>query len=236
MAATVRHVLVMVSVKEKLIVQNFYQMETIKEKDKNQSRRDFVKAAGKIIVAAPVIALPVILVKKEKLKGYVWQIDPYKCTQCDQCKLSCVMTPSASKAVNAFPLCGYCDLCPGYLREGAKSISTAAEDQLCPTGAINRRFVEEPYFEYTINETLCNGCAKCVKGCLDFGNGSLYLQIRHDICVNCNDCSIARNCPSDAVKRVPATEPYLQKELSNGKTLSPVAYLRKKGLISNTNV
>lgn len=189
------------------------------EKDDNnvRTRRDFMKSAGRMIVAVPLLALPVILVKKTEAKGYVWQIDPYKCTACDQCKTSCVMTPSASKCTNAFPMCGYCDLCPGFLRQGAKKFSTAAEDQLCPTGAINRRFVEEPYFEYTIVESLCDGCAKCVKGCADFGNGSFYMQIRQDLCVNCNECSIARKCPSNAVIRVPETEPYIQKELK--KTL-----------------
>ena len=37
----------------------------------------------------------------------------------------------------------------------------AAENQACPTGAITRRFVETPYYEYTIDEELCNGCGKC---------------------------------------------------------------------------
>jgi electron transport complex protein RnfB len=95
---------------------------------------------------------------------------------------------------------------------GVKTISTGAENQLCPTGAITRKFIEEPYFEYTINEDLCDGCAKCVKGCGDFGNGSLYMQIRHNLCENCNDCSIARTCPSEAISRVPALTPYLQKD------------------------
>ncbi len=108
-------------------------------------------------------------------------------------KPACVMTPSAVKCTNAFPMCGYCDFCPGFLRQGAKTFNTAAENQLCPTGAIKRKFVEEPYFEYTIDEKLCDGCSKCVKGCADFGNGSLYLQIMHNLCVNCNQCRIARN-------------------------------------------
>jgi len=180
-------------------------------KNKYQSRRDFVKAAGMIIVASPLIALPILLAKKTSVKGYVWQIDPYKCTTCGQCKTNCVLTPSASKSTHAFKMCGYCDLCGGFLRQGVKTISTGAENQLCPTGAIKRRFIEEPYFEYTINEKLCDGCAKCVKGCGDFGNGSLYMQIRHDICVNCNECSIARTCPSNAVIRVPADQPYIRK-------------------------
>lgn len=182
-------------------------------KDKQESRRDFVKIAGRFLVAAPVLALPVILARKTDVKGYVWQIDPYKCTSCELCKSSCVMTPSAVKCMNAFPMCGYCDFCPGFLRQGAKTYNTAAENQLCPVGALKRKFVEEPYFEYTVDEKLCDGCSKCVKGCYDFGNGSLYLQIMHKLCVNCNQCAIARVCPSDAISRVPATEPYIRKEL-----------------------
>jgi Na+-translocating ferredoxin:NAD+ oxidoreductase subunit B len=184
-------------------------------KNKYQSRRDFVKNAGKFAVFAPLVLIPVALAKKTSTEGYVWQIDPFKCTQCGQCKINCVLTPSASKCVHAFQMCGYCDLCGGYLRQGVKTISTGAENQLCPTGAITRKFVEEPYFEYTINEDLCDGCAKCVKGCADFGNGSLYMQIRHNLCVNCNDCSIARSCPSKAIKRIPADISYIQKDKNN---------------------
>jgi len=51
-----------------------------------------------------------------------------------------------------------------------------------PDGAIKRAYVEDPYFEYTIDERLCIGCGKCVKGCNAFGNGSLQLQVRHDRC------------------------------------------------------
>jgi Na+-translocating ferredoxin:NAD+ oxidoreductase subunit B len=182
------------------------------EKNKYQTRRDFVKKAGRIAAVLPLAIIPAALLRKTSLSGYVWQIDPFKCTQCGQCKTNCVLTPSASKCVHAYQMCGFCDLCGGYLRQGVKTISTGAENQLCPTGAITRKFVEEPYFEYTINEDLCDGCAKCVKGCGDFGNGSLYMQIRHNLCVNCNDCSIARTCPSDAVIRVPALTPYLQKD------------------------
>jgi electron transport complex protein RnfB len=186
---------------------------TMKEgKNKYQSRRDFVKKTGKLAIIFPLALIPVALLKKTSASGYVWQIDPFKCTQCGQCKTNCVLTPSASKCVHAFPMCGYCDLCGGYQRQGVKTISTAAENQLCPTGAITRKFVEEPYFEYTIDVKLCDGCAKCVKGCADFGNGSLYMQIRHDLCVNCNDCSIARTCPSDAIIRVPANEDYILKD------------------------
>jgi electron transport complex protein RnfB len=184
----------------------------MEEKNKYQSRRDFVRKAGKLAIIIPMAFIPVALAKKTSVKGYVWQIDPFKCTQCGQCKTNCVLTPSAAKCVHAYQMCGYCDLCGGYQRQGVKNISTAAENQLCPTAAINRKFIEEPYFEYTINEDLCDGCAKCVKGCADFGNGSLYMQIRHNLCENCNDCSIARSCPSNAISRVPADDQYRQKD------------------------
>jgi electron transport complex protein RnfB len=102
-------------------------------------------------------------------------------------------------------------LCGGYLVPGAKARNTGAENELCPVGALKRTFVEEPFYQYTITEDLCVGCAKCVKGCDAFGNGSLYLQVKQDLCANCNECSIARNCPSGAFSRVAANDPYLLK-------------------------
>lgn len=194
-------------------VKRFYRKKKM-EKNIYQSRRDFMRKAGKILAAATLVAIPLTLVRKTNASGYVWQIDPHKCTRCGQCKTNCVKTPSAVKCVHAYVMCGYCDLCGGYLRQGVKTISTAAENQMCPVGAIKRKFVEEPYFEYTIDEMLCDACGKCVQGCNDFGNGSLYLQINQDLCDNCNDCSIARQCPSDAILRVPYEGQYIEKEKS----------------------
>lgn len=144
--------------------------------------------------------------------AHVWQIDPRKCIGCGRCATHCVLTESAVKCVHAYSMCGYCDLCTGYFDPDPKALETGAENQLCPTGAIRRRFIEEPYFEFTIDEKLCIGCAKCVVGCAAFGNGSLFLQVRHDRCLNCNECAIARVCPSQAFVRVPADRPYLMKD------------------------
>ncbi len=138
----------------------------------------------------------------------VWQLDPSKCTQCGRCATHCVLQSSAVKCVHRPAQCGYCRLCFGFFQPGATTLNSAAENQICPTGAIRRKFIEEPYYEYTIDESLCIGCGRCVKGCSAFGNGSLVLQVRHDRCVNCNECSIARDCPSDAFRQIPATTPY----------------------------
>jgi Na+-translocating ferredoxin:NAD+ oxidoreductase subunit B len=145
-------------------------------------------------------------------KAYVWQIDPDKCMACGRCQTNCVLDVSAVKCVNAFALCGYCDVCTGYFRNDYTVLATGAENQLCPTGAIVRKFVEKKsgvrFFEYTIDESLCIACGKCVIGCRQM-NGSLYLQVRHDRCLHCNECSIAVACPTQAFRRVPAAEPDL---------------------------
>ena len=180
-------------------------------KDDTIKRRDFVKMGTRASIGVALAGIAGISLVRHDGKKWVWQIDPFKCTQCGRCADHCVLKPSAVKCVHAFALCGYCDLCGGYLKPEAKERNTAAENQLCPTAAIQRKYIEDPYFEYVIDEDLCIGCAKCVKGCSDFGNGSLHLQIRHNICVDCNECSIARVCPSDAVIRVPIDEPYLIK-------------------------
>jgi electron transport complex protein RnfB len=172
-------------------------------------RRDFLRSGINTVAGITVGGISGILISRAGSDDTVWQIDPDICVQCENCSVNCVLSPSAVKCVHAFSMCGYCDLCSGYLQPGAKSRDTGAENQLCPSGAIKRTYVEEPYFEYTIDENLCIGCGKCVKGCGAFGNGSLHLQIRHDRCMNCNECSIARSCPSGAVRRIPAKTAYL---------------------------
>ncbi|MEI7904160.1 MAG: ferredoxin [Candidatus Firestonebacteria bacterium] len=154
------------------------------------------------------LGIGAIAVKGNK-KQHLWQINPKKCTQCGRCATECILSPSAVKCAHEYSICGYCKLCFGYFAPGQVKLDTGAENQLCPTGALGRKFVEDPYYEYSIKDKLCIGCGKCVKGCNTFGNGSLYLQIKHDKCVNCNECSIAKACPSDAIVRVPADTPYI---------------------------
>jgi Na+-translocating ferredoxin:NAD+ oxidoreductase subunit B len=148
-------------------------------------------------------------------KCEVWQIDPDKCMACGRCQVNCVLDVSAVKSVNCFALCGYCDVCTGYFPTKDFQLDTGAENQLCPTGAISRRWVDnqggERFFEYTIDESLCIACGKCVVGCR-LMNGSLSMQVRHDRCLNCNECSIAVNCPTQAFRRVAANSPTILSE------------------------
>lgn len=191
-------------------------MEEKKNKNINSPirRKEFLQMCGSVIAGGVVLAAGAKLATKTKGKqSYVfWQIDPARCTQCGRCETDCVLPVSAVKCIHANRVCGYCDLCGGYYRSNVKELNTAAENMMCPTGAIERKFIEDPYFEYTINEDLCTGCGKCVKGCTSFGNGSLYLQIKQDICVNCNECQIAQVCVSDAISRVDYATAYKLKE------------------------
>jgi electron transport complex protein RnfB len=185
------------------------------ESSNSVTRRRFLRDSFWGTSLAALAALTGFMVNKLRKNETVWQIDPYTCVACGNCATYCVLEESAVKCTHAFELCGYCRICFGFFGPEPVDINEGAENQLCPTGAIKRAFVEDPYYEYTIDESLCIGCGKCVKGCNTFGNGALFLQVRHDRCLNCNECSIAAACPSGAFKRIPADKPYLLKTVDH---------------------
>jgi len=186
-------------------------MDEGKKNNDGLTRRQFLARAGRTVSAATGGVLFASLGMRAKDKPRLWQIDPFKCTQCGNCQTACVLDESAVKCVHDFPMCGYCELCFGFFKTNPVALNTGAENQMCPTGALMRKFVEDPYFQYVIDESLCIGCGKCVEGCGRFGNGSLYLQVRHDRCLNCNECAIAAQCPANAFIRVVADKPYVIK-------------------------
>jgi len=174
-----------------------------------RTRRQFLAEAGRAFGALLGGGALGAMVARPDRDDMVWQIDPDKCIACGNCATACVLTPSAVKCVHEWPRCGYCELCFGYYVDQRVDDLEVAENRRCPVDAIRRSLVEEPYFEYVIDESECIGCGLCVGGCNDYGNGSLILQVRHDRCVNCNECAIAQSCPANAFVRVPKDEPYL---------------------------
>jgi electron transport complex protein RnfB len=189
------------------------------KQNKIVTRRDFLRT-GAWYAALIAGGASLGMIAGRTNERYVWQIDPYKCTQCGRCADTCVIKPSATKCVHAYAMCGYCKICFGFFLPEPNELNAGAENQQCPTGAIQRAFVEDPYYQYMIDEKLCIGCGICVRGCAAFGNGSLFLQIRHDRCLNCNQCSIATACPTQAISRVPASRPYIIKDPKHAEDAS----------------
>ena len=187
-------------------------MNTKNQTGTQVTRREFLKGVGRAASVFTLGGVSGMLALRSSKRNAVWQIDPAKCTQCGQCATECVRDLSAVKCVHEFPMCGYCKLCFGFFDLKSDVLNEGAENQTCPTGALERKFVEEPYYEYIVHEDLCNGCGKCVAGCNQFGNGALYLQVRHDRCLDCNECSIAKACPADAFVRAPSNRPYNYKQ------------------------
>jgi len=177
------------------------------------TRRQFIDQSFRIIGLAGIGGAAVVLTRRTA-RSSVFQVDPSRCAACDLCRTSCVLSQSAVKAVNDFTKCGYCQLCPSYFdvtsQPDEKGLPTG---KTCPQDALKRRVVgkvdtEDPnnnYYEYTVDESLCDGCGKCVKACkAPAGNGSLHLQVRYNRCYECDACAIQRVCPEGAIVRVPA--------------------------------
>ena len=176
------------------------------------TRRQFIDRTCRVIGLTALGGAAGLLAARRASAHAVFQVDPLKCTACDLCRTSCVLSFSAVKAVNEFSKCGYCRLCPAYMdvtsQPDEKGIPSG---KVCPQDALKRRVVgrEDPddpnnnYYEYSVDEARCTGCGKCVKACKPpMGNGSLRLEIRYDRCVGCNECGILIACPSTAIVRV----------------------------------
>ena len=181
-------------------------------------RRCFVKNGCRAVAFVSLGSLATALVLKsgqarsssnpDAGNGLVWQIDPNLCVGCGKCSASCVLDTSAVKCFHNEKLCGYCEICTGFFDDKPVRLDEGAENQMCPTNAIRRQKAEANYYEYSIDLERCVGCGKCVRGCTDKGNGSLFLQIDQALCRQCNQCTIALECPAQAISQIPAAHPY----------------------------
>ena len=117
------------------------------------TRRQFLRNGARLMTITGLGVAAGALASRTTGKGWVWQIDPAKCLRCGNCATQCVLEQSAVKCVHAYAVCGYCQLCTGFFTPEPNELTTAAENQLCPTAAIRRTYVEDPYYQYSIDET-----------------------------------------------------------------------------------
>jgi electron transport complex protein RnfB len=195
--------------------------------DPLSTRREVLGRAARGAALLGLGGTAAYLVNRSVAEG-AWQLDPSMCVNsrlgatgvsvCEVCATSCVLPLSAVRAVNDHDKCGRCCICPAYY-----DVTSAVDDEglpsekLCPRDAIERVPIgevdpEDPannYYDYLIDEERCNGCGVCVMGCKEpAGLGSIRIEVRHDMCLDCNRCAIAIACPDEAyVRHLPGEEP-----------------------------
>jgi len=190
------------------------------------SRRELLGHAARGAALAGLGGLTGLLWLKANA-AYAWSIDAARCIDsrlgavgirvCERCSTECVLALSAVRAVNHFKKCGRCHVCPAYFKiTSAVGPDGLPSEKVCPRDAIKRTpigLVDESdpannFYEYEIDEKLCNGCGRCVLECKEpAGLGSIVLEVRHDACLACNRCAIAEACPEDAFDRLSRATP-----------------------------
>jgi electron transport complex protein RnfB len=186
------------------------------------SRRATLKGLTRAAALTGMGAAAAFLTRKAQGQ-VVWQVDSARCLNsrlgevgvkvCDLCLKECVVTQSAVRAVNEFSQCGRCAICPAYFNvSSAVGPDGLPSEKLCPRDAIARKPIGEVdpsdpannFYEYVIDEQKCDGCGKCVMACKEpAGLGSIRLMVRHNLCVDCNNCTISLACPKDALVQLP---------------------------------
>jgi electron transport complex protein RnfB len=184
------------------------------KKSEKPSRRDFLRKTGQLACAGflggivyRVFADKSFDSEDQPQTRYAWQINHDKCTYCGQCETACVRKPSAVKAVNDQKKCSFCVVCYGHITNKLIESSKIETDgkKVCPHNAVKRKNYcggLDGYYIYSVDDKRCVGCAKCVERCNFEGNQSMFLIIRPDLCLGCNDCDIAKQCPSQAIERI----------------------------------
>jgi electron transport complex protein RnfB len=138
-------------------------------------------------------------------RGHAWRIDPSQCIACGKCGTTCVLGTSAVRCVPVSVSNPQDTNCGACYQPRARQRSDDAENRICPTNALRRIELGSGGCAYSVDRKLCNGCGACVRQDRKSGDGSLVLEVQQDLCMHCNECAIARQCPKNAWIRMPAS-------------------------------
>ena len=86
------------------------------DEDKKIKRRDFINTGIRLGIGAGLGAIAIGLTTRSVSGETIWQLDPSKCVQCGNCANILCIADISGKCVHVTDMCGYCDLCSGYLR------------------------------------------------------------------------------------------------------------------------
>ena len=179
-------------------------------------RREFFRRSGHALGLAVLATVSARMLMKPSDEAefiaqgrrFAWQIDPEKCKSCGLCATTCVRKPSAVKAINDPKKCSNCVVCYGHITNSkidSDKIDSKGE-RVCPVDAVGRKNFSggiDGMFLYSNDPKRCIACGRCTKRCNEHGSQSMFLMIRPDLCLGCNECSIAIACPHDAIERIP---------------------------------
>ena len=181
--------------------------------DAQLSRRGFLRRGGQAFAVAALGGVTYRLVAGKNPDSdfvrpsarYAWRINTEKCSNCGKCEIACVRKPSAVKAVNDQSKCSNCVVCHGHLLDESTPTDKIDTEggRVCPYDAVIRQHFGGDYYLYSIDDKKCVGCGRCAARCEEDGTKSMFLIIRPDLCLNCNQCRIALECPEGAIERIP---------------------------------
>lgn len=182
----------------------------------SRSRRNFIRVAGHVLGGAALCGATARIFSPPaedaefipQNRRFAWQIDPDKCQYCGLCETTCVRKPSAVKALNDQKKCSNCVVCYGHISNSKieSALIDSDGERICPHDAVLRKNFcggLDGMFLYSQDHAGCTGCSKCVEACNVHGTKSMFLAIRPDICLGCNECAIAVACPHNAIERIP---------------------------------
>jgi carbon-monoxide dehydrogenase iron sulfur subunit len=196
-------------------------MSSVEKKQKELTRRDFVKgtavgAVGGLVVGSVGTALGgaagmakggTVKVQLRKAMGHVKR-DLQPCTGCRTCEAVCSLSHEGANSPS-FARTWIIDyLVEGHRIEGYTCKQCNAPNclQACPYGAIS---ADTKSGARVINPKKCKGCKLCIEACPQYPNSPIMFDAARQIAIKCDLCGGSPLC----IKYCPESALTLEKEV-----------------------